>query len=102
MKEKEFEALLATCMAVSLYQFNVSPYVRAEKLYTHFDGGCAEIDDLRMLVDSKNWATEMAAPTALVYLTQALARYGDEAIERTRVNLMDSKEFQRYVLGGET
>ncbi len=80
---------LAICIAMSLYQYNVSPFERAEKLYAEFNGVCAEIDDLISMVDNKNWATEMAAPTALKYLEHGLEKYGKEARERVEINLSD-------------
>ena len=73
-------------VAVSLYQYNISPSERAQKLWDHFDGDCAEPDELLRLVDSKNWATEMAYPTAKVYLEHAIERYGMEASKRVQLN----------------
>lgn len=78
---------LVAAVAMSLYKFNVAPVVRAEKLHAHFNGLCAEMDELLRLVDEFNWATEMAAPTALWYQQHALDRYGREAEERVRINL---------------
>ena len=78
---------LVTAVAMSLYKYNVAPGIRAEKLYVHFDGACAELDDLLWMIDQFNWATEMAAPTALVYMQHALERYEDEARDRVRINL---------------
>ena len=40
------EALIAAT-AMSLYIYNVSPGLRAERLYRHFAGACAEPDELR-------------------------------------------------------
>ena len=73
-------------IAMSLYQYNVSAVVRADKLYEHFDGDCAEMIDLIQSVDSKHWATVMPYPTAKVYLAQAIERYGAEAKERVEIN----------------
>ena len=86
MDERTVEHLVAA-VAMSLYIFNVSPGVRAEKLYEHFSGMCAEPHDLLRLVDNHCWATEMAAPTALVYMQHALDKYAGEAEERVQVNL---------------
>ena len=74
--------------ALSLYGYNVDPVERATKLYDHFDGQCAEIDDLfNIMCYSPAWAaTELAYPTAVVYVDHALEVYGEEAIERCRVN----------------
>ncbi len=64
MDERTTDHLVAAT-AMSLYQFNVPPVVRAEKLHAHFNGMCAELDELLEMVDEKHWATRMAAPTAL-------------------------------------
>ena len=69
-------------IAVSLYQYNVSPSDRAQKIWDHFSGGCAEMSELIDWVDNKNWATEMPLPTAKVYLIHAIERYGVEAAQR--------------------
>ncbi len=71
-------------IAMSLYIYNVSPGLRAEKLYSHFKGACAEPDELLTLVDLSYWATHMAFPTSVVYMEHALERYGEEARERIR------------------
>ena len=86
------EESLAAAIAVSLYQYNVSAGERAAKLYAHFKGECAELDELLIMVDSKNWATEMAAPTAQVYLEHALEKYMNEARHRVQVNLGAARE----------
>jgi len=86
LDERTVEHLVAAT-AMSLYKYNVSPGVRAEKLYEHFSGCCAEPDELLEHVDNFNWATAMAAPTAVVYLQHAMDRYGREAEERVQVNL---------------
>ena len=69
-------------IAMSLYQYNVRPGDRADKLFQHFSGECAEMTDLIDWVDNKNWATEMPLPTAKVYLIHAIERYGVEAAQR--------------------
>jgi len=79
-------SLVINAVAMSLYQYNVQPGIRVQKLYDHFNGDCAELDELLRLVDSTYWATEMAYPTAKVYLQHALERYGDEAKQRIRLN----------------
>lgn len=80
---------IEVAVALSLYAYNVSPLTRAEKLYTHFEGRCAEVTDmLYILMNSPNSvATELAMPTALVYVNHALEKYGEEAARRVRVNL---------------
>jgi len=73
-------------IAVSLYQYNVNSFERADKIYQHFNGDCAEMFDLTIWVDHKNWATEMPLPTAKIYLQHALEVYGAEATKRRRLN----------------
>ncbi len=77
-------------VAMSLYIYNVSPSHRAESLYMSFKKRglpCAEQDDFLRWVNNKNWATEMPFPTAVLYLTQALERYGGEAEERVGLEM---------------
>jgi len=78
---------LVAATAMSLYKYNVSPGARAERLYEHFSGMCAEPYELLELVDNFNWATEMAAPTAVVYLQHALDKYAGESETRVQANL---------------
>lgn len=82
---------IEVAVALSLYAFNSHPYDRAQKLYDHFAGDCAEIEDMyNILNKSVGYATtEFAFPTAEVYVQHALEKYGKEAVERVRVN----KEF---------
>lgn len=70
-------------VALSLYAYNVSPYHRAEVIFKHFDGACAEMDDLIRHV-SHYPGTSLAAPSMVVYVEQALAKYGEEAVKRNR------------------
>ncbi len=77
---------LVNAMAMSLYAYNINTFERADALYRHFKGNCAEMSELCWMVDSKNWATEMAGPTAALYLEHAIARYGDEAWTRVEAN----------------
>lgn len=86
MDERTTDALVAA-VAMSLYKYNVSPGERAEKLVEHFGERCAEPRELLRLVNDFNWATEMAAPTALVYMDHALEKYSREAEERVQINL---------------
>jgi hypothetical protein len=71
-------------MALSLYAYNVSPYERAQRLYNHFEGACAELVDLVEILDKQRGyeATALAFPTASVYVQHALAQYGEEACQR--------------------
>ncbi len=75
---------LSVAIALSLYGFNVSPMERAQKLYDHFKGNCADLNDLAIaLVEHCGYeATTLALPTARVYVQHALERYGAEACER--------------------
>ncbi len=77
-------------VALSLYAYNVSPHDRAQKLYDHFGGQCAEIVDLveaLMPGYAHTACTDLAMPTALVYVDHALKSYGDEARTRVMGNL---------------
>ena len=85
---------IEVAVALSLYGFNVSPGERAEKLYKHFDGNCAELEDLLRIMDKKVGyaATELAPPTAEVYVIHALEKYGEEAREHVRINRLHIDE----------
>ena len=80
------DPLVVSAIAMSLYMYNVNSFERADALYGHFKGNCAEMFELIQLVDSKYWATEMAFPTATIYLRHAIERYGDEAWNRVEAN----------------
>ena len=73
---------IETAVALSLYAYNVSPMVRAERLYNGFAGNCAELSDLlHTLVYSPAYvATELAPPTASLYVRQALEEYGESRL----------------------
>ena len=74
--------------ALSLYGYNVSADERAVKLYQHFKGDCAEMSDLVYTLNERGGyaATELAYPTAKLYVEHALDMYGEEARNRCRVN----------------
>lgn len=63
------------------------------RIYEHFQGACAEAEKLvQIMVDMPAYAaTELAYPSAVVYVNQALERYGEEPRERARVNARDMK-----------
>lgn len=80
---------IEVAMALSLYGYNVSPGERAWKIHKHFAGDCAEPEDLLAIMETPRLAfaaTELAAPSAAVYIEQALDRYGQEARERCEAN----------------
>jgi hypothetical protein len=79
-------------VAMALYVYNVSPGERAEKLYHHFKGACAEPDELLRWVDHHAWATQMPWPTAKVYLAHALERYGEEARRKVEMETAFERE----------
>ena len=81
---------LVVATALALYGYNVSPGDRAEALFNQFNGACAEIEELLRAMTSERVAfaaTELATPTALVYVEHALARYGEEAKRRVDCEL---------------
>lgn len=83
---------IETAVALSLYLFNVPPFQIAKKLHDHFNGDCAELEDLfNYFADRTSrkayLATELAMPTALVLVHHALEKYGEEARGRVRINL---------------
>lgn len=82
------EEPIAVAIALSLYAFNTSDVDRAQRLYDHFGGECAEKQDLiEILRRSEPYAaTCLAHPTAEVYVAHALERYGGEARRRVTEN----------------
>lgn len=96
MNEPTNYSPLAVAIALSLYAFNVSASERAQKLYSHFEGNCADIEDLYACMVTARVgfaATELAAPTAIVYLHHALERYGDEAARRATQAMQEAHDF---------
>ena len=69
-------------VAMSLYIYNVNVMERADKLFQHFKGDCAEMFELMQWCDSPSWATKMPPPTAKRYLHDALDRYKSQATDR--------------------
>ena len=72
---------LVVAVALARYSYNLSPGERAEKLYEHFEGNCAEPDELLriMMTDKMFMTTELAPPTGAVFVNHALETYADEA-----------------------
>lgn len=85
MSDTDYFTAHEGAIAMSLYRYNVSPGRRATRLYSHFEGACAELDELLKMVDDVCWPTRMAFPTARVYMEHALAVYGQEARDRILV-----------------
>ena len=79
---------LVVAVALARYSYNVSPGERAELLYEHFEGNCAEPEELLriMLTDKMFMTTELASPTAAVFVNHALERYADEAAKWVAIN----------------
>ena len=81
---------IEVAISLSLYAYNVSPLERARRVYDHFKGDCAELDELvRIMSDYSGYAaTELSYPSAAVYVQQALEECGDAASERVRVSAL--------------
>ena len=77
---------LEVAIALSLYFYNVSPLDRARRLHEHFNGCCAELDELTWMCGMAWVVTDLPYPTAKVYVQHALERYGEEARERVQIN----------------
>ncbi len=79
---------IEVAIALSLYAYNISPVERAKKIYSHFDGNCMDFTDLvRTFSGSSTFVvTELPYPSAVVYVEQAMEKYGGEACERVSVN----------------
>lgn len=80
---------LDVAVALSLYAYNVNSHERAKLVYDYFDGECMELSDMISLFDKcpAYIATELPAPSARVYVDQAIKRYGEEARNRNQINL---------------
>lgn len=81
---------LTVGIALSLYAYNVSPVDRATALFQHFNGNCMELDDMvELFVRRGAYAmTKLPFPTAVIYLQQALEKYGAEARNRVTSQLL--------------
>ena len=76
---KEF-APIEVCVAVALYSYNTSLPYRAEAL--GLDPAMPTID----ILGRAHFATHFSMDVVAKYIKQALARYGDEAIDRVAHN----------------
>ena len=77
---------IEVAIALALYGYNVSATTRARKICEHFDGACAELDELFGYMQHYGSApTAMAFPSAEIYVAHALERYGDEAKRRCAI-----------------
>lgn len=79
---------IEVAVALSLYGYNVSPVERASRLHDHFKGKCATPEDLvhKLTNMTAYAATELAPPTAELYVAHALEKYGEEARNHVRIN----------------
>jgi hypothetical protein len=79
---------IEVAIALALYHYNVSPAIRAQKLWEHFNGDSMEMNELLdvLVLSPGNLATEFPYPTAKVYVQHALERYGHEACGRVAAN----------------
>ena len=89
MSESQTYSPIEVAVAMSLYSYNVCAADRGAKLYNHFKGHCA---DLYWIVHTLSFggayaATELAMPTAAMYVQHALERYGEEARNQVKVNM---------------
>ncbi len=82
---------IEVAIALGLYAYNVSANLRANKIYTHFDGACAEPEELLAAVMTPQVATELPFPSAEVYVKHALEAYGAEA---KRIVLLNRKFYE--------
>lgn len=77
---------IEVAIALSLYGYNVSAYDRAKEIYDHFDGYCADMDELvRYMMNYGSAPTAMSFPSEEVYVNQALEKYGKEAKKRVEI-----------------
>lgn len=90
----EPEDPMVVAVALSLYAYNVDPEERAIRLYQHFEGQCASLQNLIDVLTERGAyaATELAPPTAEVFVLHALQRYGEEARRRVRINRIPPEE----------
>lgn len=86
---------LALAVALSRYTYNVDAVTRAKALYEHFGGDCAPIERLVEVchTNSAMIVTELAPPTAAVYVNHALELYAEEAMQWVLINRMGSSMF---------
>ncbi len=89
---------ITVAIALALYGYNVSSYDRAERLYNHFNGECAEMRELiETLERARGWeATALAHPTAAVYVQHALETYGEEALQRVAAETIFRAQIKKH------
>ncbi|KKL13517.1 hypothetical protein LCGC14_2524980 [marine sediment metagenome] len=96
MSENQNYSPIEVAVAMALYGYNVNPADRAAKIYNHFKGHCAELYDLVHILSFSTAyaATELAMPSAALYVQHALEKYGEEARNRVKVNMDAYKEVE--------
>jgi hypothetical protein len=79
---------IVVAIALSLYAYNVAAHTRAKILIDRFGGACMEYEELMEIFNKRGAyaATELAYPTAAVYVQHALNRYRDQAERRVAAN----------------
>ncbi len=78
---------IEVAIALSLYAYNVPATDRAFLIYDYFGGDCMDRYDLvSIMLNTGSVVTELPYPSAVVYVQQALDKYGAEAVRRVKMN----------------